>query len=101
MKKELFLEEAVLDDLSQSFNSLEQPLSQRAFKLLLIAVAIVIVIVIVRLLSLSWRQNDFYKERALANAGQITVIRTQRGIIFDRFNNPLIKNIPAFSLNLR
>ena len=101
MKKELFLEEAVLDDLSQSFNSLEQPLSQRAFKLLLIAVAIVIVIVIVRLLSLSWRQNDFYKERALANAGQITVIRTQRGIIFDRFNNPLIKNIPAFRLNLK
>ena len=99
--KELFLEEAVLDDLSQGFDSLEQPISQKAFKLFSIAAVIVIVIVIVRLLFLSWWQNDFYKKRSLANAGEITVIRTQRGIIFDRFNKPLVKNLPAFHLNLK
>lgn len=101
MKKELFLEEAVLDDLSQGFDSLEQPLSQGAFKLFFIGVVIVIVIVIVKLLFLGWWQNDFYEERALANAGQITVVRAQRGIIFDRFNKPLVKNLPAFRLNLK
>lgn len=101
MKKELFLEEAVLDDLSQGFDSLEQPISQKAFKLLFVGVVIVIVIVMVRLLFLGWWQNDFYKKRALANAGEMTVIRTQRGIIFDRFNKPLVKNLPAFHLNLK
>ena len=99
--KELFLEEAVLDDLSRGFDSLEQPISQKAFKLLFIAAVIVIVIVMVRLFFLGWWQNDFYKKRSLANAGEITVIRTQRGIIFDRFNKPLVKNLPAFHLNLK
>ncbi|MDP3014950.1 MAG: penicillin-binding protein 2 [bacterium] len=100
-KKELFLEEAVLDDLSRGFDSLEQPISRKAFKLLFIAAVIVITVVIARLFFLGWWQNDFYKKRALANAGEMTVIRTQRGIIFDRFNKPLVKNLPAFHLNLK
>lgn len=101
MKKELFLEEAVLDDLSQSFNSLEQPFSQKAFKLIFGGAVIVIIVVFAKLLFLGWWQNDFYKKRALANAGEITVVRTQRGIIFDRFGKPLVKNFPAFRLNLK
>lgn len=100
-KKELFLEEAVLDDLSRGFDSLEQPVSQKAFKLIFSGVIVVIAIVIVRLLFLGWWQNDFYRKRALANAGEMTVIRTQRGIIFDRFNKSLVKNLPAFHLNLK
>jgi len=101
MKKELFLEEAVLDDLAQDLETLELPLSQKAFKLLFIAVVVVIVIVIVRLFFLGGWQNNFYTQRALINVGQITTIRAQRGIIFDRFNKPLVKNLPAFRLNLK
>jgi len=101
MKKELFLEEAVLDDLASDLETLELPLSQRAFKLLSIAVVIVIAIVIARLFFLGGWQNNFYTQRALINVGQITALRTQRGIIFDRFNQPLVKNLPAFRLNLK
>ena len=33
-KSEIFLEEAVLDDLAEGYNSLELPLSQKVFKLI-------------------------------------------------------------------
>jgi penicillin-binding protein 2 len=100
-KKDLFLEEAVLDDLSQNFDSLEQPLSARAFKLIGFFAAIIIAVVVGRLFFLGWFKNDFYKSRALANSGRIAIVRTQRGIIFDKFNKPLVKNLPAYRLNLK
>lgn len=100
-KKEIFLEEAVLDDLAQDFDSLEMPLSERAFKLVAASVIIVIAIVVVRLFFLGFYKGDFYKNRAIANAGRITAIRAERGIILDRFNKPLVKNEPAFRLNLK
>ncbi|PIP91943.1 hypothetical protein COW77_02735, partial [Candidatus Wolfebacteria bacterium CG18_big_fil_WC_8_21_14_2_50_39_7] len=99
-KKELFLEEAVLDDLAQDFNSLELPLSQRAFKLVGAAVFLIASVVILRILFLGGWQGDFYNQRALINASQVTVNRAERGIIFDRFNKPLVKNLPSFRLNL-
>jgi penicillin-binding protein 2 len=98
--KELFLEEAVLDDLAQDFNSLELPLSQRAFKLVGAAVFLIASVVVLRILFLGGWQGDFYNQRALINASQVTVNRAERGIIFDRFNKPLVKNLPSFRLNL-
>lgn len=101
MKKELFLEEAVLDDLAQDLETLELPLSQRAFKLVTVSFVIIIAVVASRLLFLAAWKNDFYKEQALINVGQVTTFRAQRGIIFDRFNQSLVKNLPAFRLNLK
>jgi len=99
--KELFLEEAVLDDLASDLETLELPLSQRAFKLLFIAVIVVVAVVVFRLIFLGIWQHNFYAQQALFNMGQITTMRAQRGIIFDRFNQPLVKNLPAFRLNLK
>lgn len=102
MKKnpEILLEEAVLDDLAQGLDVMELPLSQRAFKLVGLSVVIVIVIVIVRVLYLGIWQGDFYKARAYVNANQIITLWAERGIIFDRFNKPLVENLPSFQLNL-
>jgi len=101
MKKELFLEEAVLDDLSKSFDSLELPLSRGAFRLVSVAAFLILIIVVLRMLFLGGWQNNFYSQRALINISQTTTIRAQRGIIFDRFDKPLVKNLPAFRLNLK
>jgi penicillin-binding protein 2 len=100
-KKEIFLEEAVLDDLAQDFEAVEAPLSERAFKLVAASIVIVIVVVVIRLLFLGFYKGDFYVNRATANAGQITITRAERGIILDRFNKPLVKNEPSFRLNLK
>ncbi len=99
-KKELFLEEAVLDDLAKDLSILELPLSQRAFKLVTIFFLALAVIVAGRLILISGWQADFYNQRALINISDTITTRAQRGIIFDSQNKPMVKNIPAFRLNL-
>ncbi|MBN2197778.1 hypothetical protein JW698_01105 [Candidatus Wolfebacteria bacterium] len=100
-KKELYLEEAVLDDLAKDLEVLELPLSRRAFKFVIILFIFVISIITLRVLFLGVWKNHFYEERALINIGEATTFRAERGIIFDRFKEPLVKNLPAFRLNLK
>ncbi|MBI5401376.1 hypothetical protein HZB05_00925 [Candidatus Wolfebacteria bacterium] len=100
-KNDLFLEEAVLDDLSKSFDSLELPLSERAFNLVVFFAVFIGLAVFVRVGFLGFRHGDFYKNRALANISEITFIPTERGLIFDRSDKPLVKNIPSFKVILK
>jgi penicillin-binding protein 2 len=100
-KKELFLEEAVLDDLAQEFDSLELPLSERAFRLMLALVFLVGAVVAGDVVFLGWWKQDFWSERALVNASQITTLRAERGVILDRFGEPLSQNLPSFRLNIK
>lgn len=100
-KQDLFLEEAVLDDLAQGLDPLELPLSQKAFKLVGVATFLVVTVVILRILFLGGWQSKFYSQQALVNASQISTIRAERGIIFDRFDKPLVKNLSSFRLSLK
>ncbi len=100
-KPDLFLEEAVLDDLAQGLDPLELPLSQKAFKLVGVATFFVVTVVILRILFLGGWQNKFYSQQALVNASQITTVRAERGIIFDRLDKPLVKNLSSFRLSLK
>ncbi len=100
MPKQLFLEEAVLDDLSQEFDYLELPLSARAFRLLGAMAFIIGLAVIAQIFSLGWLNRGFYSQRAVLNASQITTIRAERGIILDRFGKPLLTNAPSFRVNI-
>lgn len=100
-KQEIFLEEAVLDDLAHDFSSLELPLSERAFKLIGWLVFLAIIVVISKLFLLGWKKNAFYTGKALANASIITTLHPERGIIFDRFGKPLTRNTPSFRISIR
>lgn len=95
------LEEAVLDDLAIDLDLLETPLGDKAFKLVGTFSFIIIAAIAVRILYLGVWQGNFYKNQALANAGKIIPIPAQRGIIYDRFNSPLVKNLPIFRLSLK
>ncbi len=99
-KKNLFLEEAVLDDLAEGLVVLESPLSQKAFKMVAIFFAVIMVIVLGRMFFIGIWQNNFYSQRAATNAGTIRIVRAQRGIIFDRNGKPLVENVPSFRVNL-
>ncbi|MBI5079121.1 penicillin-binding protein 2 [Candidatus Wolfebacteria bacterium] len=101
MRKDIFLEEAVLDDLAEDFDLLEVPLSERAFKLVGILAAVIISVVFLRIIFLGAVKGNFYKNRALLNASQIIPISAERGIIFDRFGEPLVKNEPVYRVSLR
>lgn len=100
MAKQLYLEEAVLDDLAQEFGYLELPLSTKAFRLIGGIVIGIILVVIFRLLFLGWFSRDFYSGRAIVNASQIVTTRAERGIILDRWGKPLLNNLPAFRINI-
>src|SRR3989344_1956255 len=99
-KQDVFLEEAVLDDLAEDFDLLEMPLSKTVFKLVIFSVIVIAATVAARLFFLGIVKNDFYQARAVANASQAIAIEAERGGIFDRFENPLVKNQPVFRLNL-
>ncbi|MBI2514816.1 hypothetical protein HYV91_01340 [Candidatus Wolfebacteria bacterium] len=101
MKSELFLEEAVLDDLAQEFDSLELPISKRAFRLILVIAFLAGLVVLWRIIFLGVWLKDFYIARALFNANEITTLRAPRGVIFDRFGKAISENIPTFRLKIK
>src|SRR3990167_4434127 len=101
MKKDFFLEESVLDDLAKDFDLLEMPLSGKVFKFVGLSIFFIIFGVIVRLFFIGAWENDFYRDRALVNAGQIVKISTERGIIYDRFGETLVRNLPVIRARLK
>lgn len=101
MKNEFFLEEAVLDDLAEDFDLVEMPLSTIAFRLTSIFATIIVFLVFANVSFLGIWKGDFYKNRALANAGKVVSIPTERGMIYDRFGIPLVKNTPVFRLEFK
>jgi penicillin-binding protein 2 len=100
MAKDLFFEEAALDDLAGDLSSLETPLSRKAFVLIGAISALIVVLAFGRVSFLGLWRGDFYGQQALANMGEISEKRAQRGIIFDNAGNPLVRNIPSFRVSL-
>ena len=101
MKKDFFLEEAVLDDLARDLDLLEAPLSEKAFRLVGGIIAIFVLAVAVKFSFLGIWKGDFYANRSLINAGKIIPIAAERGLFFDRFGNVLVENNPTYRLSLR
>ena len=99
-KTELNFEEAFFDDQAGSFRKLEHPISTKAFWLAGGLGVITIAIVLTRIFIINVYYKEFYKKRAAANVNQEFIIPALRGIITDRFGNPLVKNVPSFSVSL-
>src|SRR3989344_5660386 len=99
-KKNLFLEEAVLDDIAEELDYMESPLEERAFKLVGGLALLAALIVLGKVVSLNMVQGAFYSNRSLMNASAIITSRAPRGIIFDRNGTPLLSNTPAFRVTV-
>jgi penicillin-binding protein 2 len=99
-RKDLFIEEAVLDDISQGLDIVERPLSWRSFFLLGLVIVGVLVLVVLRVGAMNVVEHGQYATRAYANAGQQTFSQAPRGVIYDRFGQPLVINEPSFSAHL-
>ena len=99
-RKEIFLEEAVLDDLSQGLDVVERPFSGAVFRLFAFVAVGVALVIAGRVLYLSFLQGGLYKDRALANTGRQVVLMAPRGIIYDSADNALVSNEPSFGLVL-
>ncbi len=97
-KPELNFEDVTLDDWAGNLSRLEKPISQKIFWGILILFSIIIFIALTRTSFLIINKGSFYKNRAITNANKEIRIPTNRGIITDRFGQPLVKNIPTFSV---
>lgn len=99
-KPELNFEEVIFDQWAGDLKKLERPLPAAAFWLVSVGGLLIIVLMIVRTLVLNVYFGDFYKRRAVINVNQEFVIPAHRGVIVDRFDDQLVKNLPSFSVSI-
>jgi len=98
-RPELHFEEAIFDEAS-GHGRLEIPLPpQVAWGIALVSLA-VLLIVLGRIIFLNLNQGPFYQARAAVNVNKEILQPASRGLIVDRFGEPLVKNTPTFSVSL-
>jgi len=84
----------------ENSHHLELPLSPAAFRLIAVVALCVFVIVFGRLFILNIYKGDFYQTRATVNVNKEIILPASRGLIVDRFGEPLMKNVPILSASL-
>ncbi len=92
--------EDVLTDFVREEDLLEVPIRDRSFSVFLGCVALVAAVIFAEVLYLGTVKHNTYEARALANASDITVTPSPRGIISDRFGNPLVQNVSSVNVFL-
>jgi penicillin-binding protein 2 len=99
-KKDFFLEDITLDDFSDDLEVVERPLSDRLFRVLGWVVGVCVLLVGVRVIYFNGIHAQDYSARAIANAGQGVILKAPRGIIYDRYGEPLVANTPTFDVSV-
>lgn len=95
-KPELNLED-ILTDKAAVEDLLEVPVKAGVFKICFFIIAVMILVSAGRLVFLNVFKGEFYQQRAWANVSQVNIQKAERGIIFDRYDKPLVKNKPIFN----
>ncbi|MDO8466901.1 MAG: penicillin-binding protein 2 [bacterium] len=95
--KELNVEDLLFNEEQQESDYLERPLSRRTFLLVGAVVVALALIAFGRSAYLNVARGSFYQERALVNLHREVELPAPRGIIKDRFGNPLVENKNSFS----
>ena len=91
---ELRPEEILLDSSGRGF--IEKQLSFWAFRLVIFLELTLGVILVMRLFNLTLFNYNYFRGISLANTGREISTVAPRGIIYDRFGEPLVENIPSF-----
>jgi penicillin-binding protein 2 len=99
-RSDLNLEDILTDKVVEE-DLVEVPLADGIFRAFFVFAFLVVLLVLGRLVFFSLIQHDVYAKRALANMSDTKVQPAPRGIIFDRFGNPLVYNAPSFNAFLQ
>lgn len=98
---EITFDEVVFDAVSGDLTVKEKPVDDRIFRLIALVGFILILVAIGRVFFLGVLQHDFYRARASANINKVLLKLAPRGLILDRFGQPLTENKPILTLYLR
>jgi penicillin-binding protein 2 len=98
-------EEILLDKKAEEMGEdqlakLEWPLASIFVKGLLVFCSVLMVIIFSRIFYLQIVKGSYYKDLADNNKTRHYVINAPRGIIYDRYGEPLVLNSPSFSLTM-
>lgn len=98
---EITFDEVVFDASSGELEVREKPVDNRVFQVIAFIGIILMTIAAVRVFLLGIGQADFFQARADANVNKVLLKQAPRGLILDRFGQPLVKNNPTLTLYLR
>ena len=98
-------EEILLDKRAEEMGEnqlakLEWPLASIFVKGLLVFCSILMVVIFSRIFYLQIAKGSYYEDLADNNKTRHYVINAPRGIIYDRYGEPLVLNSPSFSLTM-
>ncbi len=97
----LYFEDVITDKQVRDFETIEMPLAGAAFYIMKIIIVLFLLVLSVRIVFLTTYRGNFYSYRAHANSNREVERSAPRGIIFDRFETPLVQDVPGFSLQVR
>jgi len=95
--EEIFLDAEAVRSIEEK-GKLEHPIKSRNFIFFFIAIILGILCLFLRVGYLQVIKGDYYENLAKGNRLRIYQTTAPRGIIYDRFNNPLVYNTPSFDL---
>ena len=95
--EEIFLDAEAVRSIEEK-GKLEHPIKSRNFILFYVAIILGILCLFSRVGYLQIIKGDYYENLAKGNRLRIYHTIAPRGIIYDRFNNPLVYNTPSFDL---
>ena len=96
--EEILLDRGTEKSIEFQLEKLEKPISPFLIKAILLIGLGLIFLIAGRSFALQIIEGQDYRQRADNNRIRFSIINAPRGIIYDRFNNPLVYNSPSFSL---
>lgn len=95
--EEIFLDAQAIRSLEEK-GKLEQPIKRRNFFVFFFLIIACLLILFLRSGHLQVIKGEYYQNLAQGNRLRIYSMPAPRGIIYDRFQRPLVYNVPSFNL---
>ncbi|MDD4931053.1 MAG: penicillin-binding transpeptidase domain-containing protein [Candidatus Colwellbacteria bacterium] len=99
--KEVTFDEITVDDLGSKIGPKERPLGSGMFGLVVAIFALMGIAALVRVGFFLVVDGEIYRARADSNVNKVTFIPADRGIIRDRYGEPLVVNEPSLTVYIR
>ena len=100
MKKREILFENILSDKTGEGTLIEVLLNRNVFNAVFTVILVIAAVAVSYLAFFSLVKNSFFVKKAVANMSQVLIEGGERGLILDRFDRPLLGNIPSLNLIL-
>jgi penicillin-binding protein 2 len=97
MKEDINLSDILIDKYNED-DLIEVSLSDKVLKYVFSIITFILFLIFIKFFDVSILKHKFYETKAFFNVSSLNVEIAPRGIIYDAFQKPLIKNSPSFNV---